>query len=131
MFLFKQKTAYEMRISDWSSDVCSSDLTWVRTSETRFATWDEFEDLDGPEPLWRLSPERMKMTREHLVPLSRQVVELLRRRRRETNGDFVFPGAKHGKPISENTMIYACYLSNGVQKGPPIGVEEGPPFRII
>src|SRR3546814_6888137 len=26
-FFFKQKTAYEMRISDWSSDVCSSDLT--------------------------------------------------------------------------------------------------------
>src|SRR3546814_10914981 len=26
MFLFKEKTAYEMRISDWSSDVCSSDL---------------------------------------------------------------------------------------------------------
>src|SRR3546814_12571798 len=26
-FVFKQKTAYEMRISDWSSDVCSSDLT--------------------------------------------------------------------------------------------------------
>src|SRR3546814_8967357 len=28
-FLFKQKTAYEMRISDWSSDVCSSDLLEV------------------------------------------------------------------------------------------------------
>src|SRR3546814_6888710 len=28
-FLFKQKTAYEMRISDWSSDVCSSDLDVV------------------------------------------------------------------------------------------------------
>src|SRR3546814_10621208 len=27
VFFFKQKTAYEMRISDWSSDVCSSDLT--------------------------------------------------------------------------------------------------------
>src|SRR3546814_6460261 len=27
-FVFKQKTAYEMRISDWSSDVCSSDLLW-------------------------------------------------------------------------------------------------------
>src|SRR3546814_1335070 len=27
-FFFKQKTAYEMRISDWSSDVCSSDLTY-------------------------------------------------------------------------------------------------------
>src|SRR3546814_5051017 len=31
-FFFKQKTAYEMRISDWSSDVCSSDLlTWSAT----------------------------------------------------------------------------------------------------
>src|SRR3546814_3311384 len=29
-FFFKQKTAYEMRISDWSSDVCSSDLYPVR-----------------------------------------------------------------------------------------------------
>src|SRR3546814_10009316 len=28
-FFFKQKTAYEMRISDWSSDVCSSDLTFL------------------------------------------------------------------------------------------------------
>src|SRR3546814_9379975 len=27
-FFFKQKTAYEMRISDWSSGVCSSDLIW-------------------------------------------------------------------------------------------------------
>src|SRR3546814_1694866 len=27
LFFFKQKTSYEMRISDWSSDVCSSDLT--------------------------------------------------------------------------------------------------------
>src|SRR3546814_8054680 len=30
-FFFKQKTAYEMRISDWSSDVCSSDLGRGRT----------------------------------------------------------------------------------------------------
>src|SRR3546814_9046139 len=29
-FLFKQKTAYEMRISDWSSDVCSSDLLFAK-----------------------------------------------------------------------------------------------------
>src|SRR3546814_20036520 len=32
-FLFKQKTAYEMRISDWSSDVCSSDLVVERIVE--------------------------------------------------------------------------------------------------
>src|SRR3546814_15493683 len=31
MFFFKQKTAYEMRISDWSSDVCSSDLDCERS----------------------------------------------------------------------------------------------------
>src|SRR3546814_11733055 len=31
-FFFKQKTAYEMRISDWSSDVCSSDLNAVQSS---------------------------------------------------------------------------------------------------
>src|SRR3546814_5112315 len=30
-FVFKQKTAYEMRISDWSSDVCSSDLAIARS----------------------------------------------------------------------------------------------------
>src|SRR3546814_4111460 len=30
LFFFKQKTAYEMRISDWSSDVCSSDLGCAR-----------------------------------------------------------------------------------------------------
>src|SRR3546814_4646558 len=33
LFFFKQKTAYEMRISDWSSDVCSSDLVRARQIE--------------------------------------------------------------------------------------------------
>src|SRR3546814_3359709 len=33
-FFFKQKTAYEMRISDWSSDVCSSDLVKLRPGDT-------------------------------------------------------------------------------------------------
>lgn len=84
-------------------------LTWARTGETRFATREEFEDLDGPEPLWRLSPDRMKMEREHLVPLSAQAASIVRRRLRSTNGDLVFPGAKFGEPISQNTMIYACY----------------------
>src|SRR3546814_6583945 len=34
-FFFKQKTAYEMRISDWSSDVCSSDLLLVQHQRRR------------------------------------------------------------------------------------------------
>src|SRR3546814_1560119 len=35
VFFFKQKTAYEMRISDWSSDVCSSDLEDVATRRVK------------------------------------------------------------------------------------------------
>src|SRR3546814_5248471 len=40
-FFFKQKTAYEMRISDWSSDVCSSDLMWITNSPVAdvFVVW--------------------------------------------------------------------------------------------
>src|SRR3546814_6376525 len=38
VFFFKQKTAYEMRISDWSSDVCSSDLSRVRTMISHLST---------------------------------------------------------------------------------------------
>src|SRR3546814_6923236 len=34
-FFFKQKTAYEMRISDWSSDVCSSDLILANSAHDR------------------------------------------------------------------------------------------------
>src|SRR3546814_6466602 len=34
-FFFKQKTAYEMRISDWSSDVCSSDLSCAQKGDER------------------------------------------------------------------------------------------------
>src|SRR3546814_2497392 len=34
-FFFKQKTAYEMRISDWSSDVCSSDLSTISSIDMK------------------------------------------------------------------------------------------------
>src|SRR3546814_14764192 len=44
-FFFKQKTAYEMRISDWSSDVCSSDLNDRR----RIFGAAEVADRDGDE----------------------------------------------------------------------------------
>src|SRR3546814_8894368 len=37
-FFFKQKTAYELRISDWSSDVCSSDLGYVGYEEGGYLT---------------------------------------------------------------------------------------------
>src|SRR3546814_17070174 len=47
-FFFKQKTAYEMRISDWSSDVCSSDLVPGRkNSELRLGAILENRDFDS------------------------------------------------------------------------------------
>jgi integrase len=52
-------------------------LTWARTNETRLATWDEFEGLDTPDPIWRVPAARMKMEREHIVPLASAVVALL------------------------------------------------------
>src|SRR3546814_9958609 len=53
-FVFKQKTAYEMRISDWSSDVCSSDLQlFPREGETRpRLRFPEFRDA----PEWEERP---------------------------------------------------------------------------
>src|SRR3546814_978715 len=44
-FFFKQKTAYEMRISDWSSDVCSSDLYVAPARDD--AALDEAESAEG------------------------------------------------------------------------------------
>src|SRR3546814_15150107 len=58
VFFFKQKTAYEMRISDWSSDVCSSDLTSCiapgRSSPT-FARSPKGCDVDT----WKFRPQRL------------------------------------------------------------------------
>src|SRR3546814_6117762 len=50
-FFFKQKTAYEMRISDWSSDVCSSDLPAVVPADASVAVDDEGLGHAGDAPL--------------------------------------------------------------------------------
>src|SRR3546814_16162233 len=52
-FFFKQKTAYEMRISDWSSDVCSSDLLGVVVPPTRSFNVRSHVTRAGEE--WRLT----------------------------------------------------------------------------
>jgi hypothetical protein len=44
-------------------------LTMLRTTELRGGKWSELEGLDTDKPLWRLPAERMKMRKEHLVPL--------------------------------------------------------------
>jgi integrase len=94
-------------------------LTMVRTQETRFAEWSEFEGLDGPEPMWRLAPERMKMRSEHLVPLPKQALKLLeeiadtnvfRKAGNQKLGRYLFPVAySKSLVISENRMLDIMY----------------------
>src|SRR3546814_1623549 len=53
IFFFKQKTAYEMRISDWSSDVCSSDLGERRVTSVRQVTGTVEGNQVVSNELWR------------------------------------------------------------------------------
>lgn len=81
-------------------------LTFVRTSELINARWSEF-DLQAAE--WRIPAERMKMRTPHIVPLSKQAVEVLRCLC-ELKGmsDLLFPGERdHEKPMSNNTILKA------------------------
>src|SRR3546814_3442151 len=56
LFLFKQKTAYELRISDWSSDVCSSDL-------------DRSDPAHGKLALFRLDPDTARLEALGKIPV--------------------------------------------------------------
>ncbi len=79
-------------------------LTMVRTSEMRFSTWNEF-DIDKAE--WRIDTERMKMRRQHIVPLSRQTIAILEQLKPYSGGKgFVFPSIKgDGQPFSEVSVL--------------------------
>lgn len=94
-----------------------SPLLFVRPGELRAAEWEEI-DLDKDQPEWRIPGERMKMRVPHIVPLSRQAVEILRELQAVTgNGRYVFPGARSSaRPMSENTVNAALrrldYTSN-------------------
>lgn len=88
-------------------------LTWVRTNETRFFVPGEIEGRGTADPIWRISADRMKMGREHIVPLSRQAVALLDQidaLRIKNGSKWQFPQVLNAeKPISENCMLYALY----------------------
>ena len=85
-------------------------LTFARTVEIRFANWNEF-DLEDEEPIWRIPEEKMKMGREHVVPLSSQALVVLKEVRRFTQGDkYVFHQANNpNMQMSANTMLFAMY----------------------
>jgi integrase len=76
---------------------------FVRPGELRQAEWSEI-DLDAA--VWRIPASRMKMNREHAVPLSAQAVAILKEAKGITGaGRFVFPSIRTPKrPMSENTL---------------------------
>ena len=81
-------------------------MTFVRPGELRSAEW---KDIDLDKAIWRIPAEKMKMDEEHIVPLSKQAIKLLKQVKELTSQyDLVFPGSHdHRKPMSENTLTYA------------------------
>src|SRR3546814_6572294 len=63
-FCFKQKTAYDMRMSDWSSDVCSSDLGGIGGVFRRPV---QVVDMLNPANLWERACSRRRPVSWHLV----------------------------------------------------------------
>lgn len=86
-------------------------LTAVRTTETLYADVREFSGLEGDEPLWRIPKERMKMEREHLVPLSRQAADLIKRRiaMLRPGQTLLFARPTKSGTLSSNTLIFGLY----------------------
>ncbi|OEU69030.1 MAG: integrase, partial [Desulfovibrio sp. S3730MH75] len=78
-------------------------LVFVRPGELRHAQWDEI-DLEIAE--WRVPAGKMKARRPHIVPLSRQALEILYELKPLTgNGNYVFPSVRSkSRPMSENTI---------------------------
>lgn len=76
---------------------------FVRPGELRNAEWDEF---DADEAVWTIPASKMKMGREHKVPLSRQILDLLERLYAITGDSrYLFPSVRtNDRPISENTV---------------------------
>jgi len=76
-------------------------LTAARTSQTTEATWNE---VDLEARLWTIPAERMKLPREHRVPLSDEALAILQAMPRDDAGDYVFPGLRSGTPLSNMAM---------------------------
>lgn len=75
-------------------------LTATRSQEVRGAAWDEFDLGKG---LWVIPAQRMKMDREHRVPLSAAAVALLQSLPRHDGNPLVFPSARGGQ-VSDMTL---------------------------
>jgi len=77
-------------------------LSGCRTGEVLAATWPEV-DLEGA--VWTIPGERMKGGREHRVPLTSPAVEILESTPHLVGNPHLFPGQRHGKPLSNMAML--------------------------
>jgi integrase len=80
-------------------------LTAARTSEAIEAKWSEF---DLKAKVWTVPASRMKAGREHRVPLSDAaiaVLEAIAPLRNDEKGDWAFPGAREGRPLSNMAFL--------------------------
>ncbi|MCP5346317.1 MAG: tyrosine-type recombinase/integrase [Pseudomonadales bacterium] len=77
-------------------------LTATRTSEVLNAQWKEI-DLDAG--IWIIPAERMKTRREHRVPLSDKAMDILDALPRIDNNPHLFPGTRHGQPLSNMALL--------------------------
>jgi integrase len=76
-------------------------LTAARTGEAVGARWDE---IDLAKKTWSIPAARMKMGKDHRVPLPERVMTILNELPRENNNPFVFVGSKAGAPIGYRAM---------------------------
>jgi integrase len=72
-------------------------LTATRSGEALAAQWNEI-DFDGK--IWTVPPARTKSAREHRIPLSDRAVAILREMEIGRTGEYVFPGQRAGRPLS-------------------------------
>ena len=80
-------------------------LTASRSGEVRSAKW---ADIDAGAATWTVPGQRMKMGREHRVPLSTRALEVLAQARRRCNGsDLAFPSPA-GRKLTGNTLSLLC-----------------------
>jgi integrase len=77
-------------------------LTATRTQEVLGAQWPE---VDFETTVWTIPPERMKMEKEHRVPLSPRAVAILKTLHESRIDQWVFPGGKAGKPLSNMALL--------------------------
>lgn len=86
-------------------------LTACRTSEVLGAHWQE---IDLKNRAWTIPAERMKAGKEHRVPLSAPLVDMLQKLTRQEGSPYVFPGMRAGRPLSNMSMLMAL---RGMERG--------------